>query len=307
MINSLNNSPEESGAPESVWGDLMKEVKFAGDVQSEEEPTKNTESVELATETEEYQKLVGELTEQEAAQEYCDILLQLSLGFESAEGKTSRNATYDEEGRVFIRHASAAYDGEKDRVVAKLWQARTGQKFGFASDHPRGNVGPDGISHYDDPYLDREWSMGIADRIIQAESDWRKAGEDTTIEDEDALHAIGANDRKKLEEFEGGRFGAVRKTLRPGKHEMLTEAARQSATTPAERKTADADKRLQKALEEAYSPDYRYGHHSLDSNDPEYVESVNEEYNNKFFSPENKALIDRAIGLRRRLEAEGKL
>jgi len=301
MNETLNDSPEPN-AGEEVWGELAS-VEYAGDTIDEETPEESAELVEQ-------QKPVGELTPQEAAEEYCSLLLELSNGFESAEGKSSRNAYYDENGELVVRHPLGAYDGDRDRVVAKLWKARTGEKYGYMGDHPRGEEGPDGIEHFDDPYLDREWSMGLADKIIKAESDWRAAGESTTIEDEEDLHAKGAEDKERLDRFEGGAFGGVRKTFMPRRHERLTEAAIESASTPAERATFDADLRLQKALEEAYSPDYGYGHHRLNpehSQDPEYQERANEEYNDKFFSPENKATIDRAIELRRRLESDGEL
>jgi hypothetical protein len=327
MNETLNDNPEPNAA-EDVWKDVA-EVEFAGDAVSEEPETRPDDSSETepsgnilesaietpetpeTPESEEYQKPVGELSRQEAAEEYCDLLYHLSEGFESAEGKTSRNAfSADENGEIAVRHSSGAYSGDRERVVAKLWEARTGEKYTYMHEYPRGEEGPDGIEHYEDPYLDREWSMELADKIIHAESDWRKAGEDTTIEDEETLHAAGERDRKKLEDFEGGALGGIRKTLMPRRHERLTEAALESASTPAERATFDADLRLQKALEEAYSPDYGYGHHRLSpehSQDPEYQERANEEYNDKFFSPENKATIDRAIELRRRLEADGEL
>ena len=244
--------------------------------------TKQTSDITGWDKLGEQEKPVGELSLQEAAEEYLGLLLELSKGFESAEGKTSRVAEYDKNGNIVLHPSNSGYSDPKTRIVAKLWETRTGDKFDSSVYTRSGEIDSDGVSHFKDPYIDRELSIDLADQIISAESDWRAAGEETTIENENKLHA--RNKRK-------GFFSVLRNK-------------NNNPHTPAEDKTFNANYRLQRALEAAYSKDYGYGHHSLSyehSKSPEYQSKTNEEYNQKFFSPQNAPTIDRAIELRRRI------
>lgn len=236
-------------------------------------------------------RLVGEMSKEEATKEYLDILGELSQGFTSAEARASGAANYDENGEL-VAHGRG-YDRTEDRIVEQL-EGRDGEHF------------------------KREWTLGLADDIIRAESDWRKIQDNVDFTKEKAeqdkaeLHLEIARKAAKdrLTEFESGTLGKIRKALRPRKHMQLQNEVmwlnRQEPTkTPSERKAGHANRRLQKALEAAYSEDYGYGHHKLSyehSGDKGYQERTNEEYNRKFFSPENEERIGRAIELRRALE-----
>ena len=235
---------------------------------------------------EESLRQIGEMTKEEASDEYLDILDELSRGFTSAEAKASGPARYDRNGEVVPK--GTGYDGQKNRIVGQL-------------------EGAEG------KHADREWSIAMADEIIRAESDWRKVGEDVDPEKERVardqaklrleIARKGAAD--KLERFETGTFAWFRKLVFRKKHIELQNQVRflqkqEPERTPAERKVDDANARMKKALEAAYSEDYRYGHHQLGHG--RNAEKLNENFNKKFFNEENAEKIERAVALRRHLE-----
>ena len=133
-------------------------------------------------------KPVGELTPEEASKEYLDLLLDLSSNFTSAEGKSSRVASYDMDGHIKVHNRG--YSGEDRRIVGQIYETATGKKFNDERRKYR-----DG--KWEDKYVDRELALSMADDIISAESDWRAAGESTTIEAEQAEKAVLEQERNK--------------------------------------------------------------------------------------------------------------
>lgn len=254
------------------------------------------------------QKSVEELTPEEASKEYLDLLMDLSANFTSAEGKSSRVASYDKNGNVQVHNRG--YSGEDRRIVGQIYETATGKK--FREERSKFNDGK-----WEDKYLDRELALGMADDIISAESDWRAAGESTTIEAEQSekntLEQEKSEAKIKLDKIEHGIFGKLKKAFyvnfRNKEYSRLHNLANRQSQTKAEQNASRANAKLQKALEAAYSEDYGYGHHKLSyehtSRDRSYSDKINSEYNNKFFDKAKKEKIDRAIELRRKLEAEG--
>ena len=254
------------------------------------------------------QKPVEELTPEEASKEYLDLLLDLSANFTSAEGKSSRAAEYDAEGNLHVYNNG--YSGKSDRIVGQLYETATGKNF---RDEERKSNYRDG---WEDNYIDRELTLGMADDIIAAESSWRAAGESTTPEAEQAEKAVLEQERaeakSKLDKIEHGIFGKLKKAFyvnfRNKKYNQIYSLANREPQTAAEQYTEWANAKLQSALEAAYSEDYGYGHHKLSyahtSRDNTYTDKINSEYNDKFFSQDRQAKIDRAVELRRKLRAE---
>lgn len=252
-------------------------------------------------------KPVGELTPEEASKEYLDLLLDLSSNFTSAEGKSSRVASYDMDGHIKVHNRG--YSGEDRRIVGQIYETATGKKFNDERRKYR-----DG--KWEDKYVDRELALSMADDIISAESDWRAAGESTTIEAEQAEKAVLEQERNKakskLDKIEHGLFGGLKKAFyinfRNKEYNRIYSLANRQPQTKAEKATAKADSRMRKALESAYSEDYGYGHHELSyehtSRDDGYADKVNSEYNDRFFDKARQEKIDRAVELRRRLEAD---
>ncbi len=291
---------EDSEEPEKeVWPlqKMFEEGKFEGKSDEKERGSVESErgsvgkehgSVELKSKK---FRPVGEMSKEEATKEYLDILGELSQGFTSAEARASGAANYDENGEL-VAHGRG-YDRTEDRIVEQL-EGRDGEHF------------------------KREWTLGLADDIIRAESDWRKIKDKTTVEAEKLaedqaelkLERARKEAEDKLREFESGAFAGIRKVLRARKHvELQNKVIELRRQTPEQtisaQKAASVNRRMAKALEAAYSEDYGYGHHKLSyehSEDKGYQERVNEEYNRKFFSPENEERIGRAIELRRALE-----
>lgn len=253
------------------------------------------------------QKTVKDLTPEEAAKEYLDLLMDLSANFTSAEGKSSRVATYDKDGNLQVHNRG--YSGEDRRIVGQVYETATGKKF-------RDERGHFEDGKWDDKYIDRELALGMADDIISAESDWRAAGESTTIEAEQSekatLEQEQAEAKGKLEKIEHGIFGKLKKAFyvnfRNKEYNRLYNLANRQPQTKAEQNASKANTRLQKALEAAYSEDYGYGHHKLSyehtSRDGSYSDKINGEYNDKFFNEARKKKIDRAVELRRKLQSE---
>ncbi len=263
----------EAGNQENEWSSL-EAMPEMGDATPEPENEQSSSSEKL--------KPVGELTTEEAGKEYIDLLVELSENFTSAEGRSSRAASPRPDGSVFVY--GQGYSGHEDRVVERI-------------------EGKDGA------HMDREWTLGLADNIIHAESDWRAAGESTTIEEQEEqqgeLDANTARRQARLERFERGFGGRMRQKFFPGKHGRLLAEAENAVRreTEAGQKTKEADEKLKHALEAAYSDEYGYGHHRID--DERKADEVNDEYNEKFFGDEERQRkIDRAVELRRRLVSD---
>lgn len=253
-------------------------------------------------------KSVEELTPEEASKEYLDLLMDLSSNFTSAEGKSSRAAEYDAKGNLQVYNNG--YSGKESRIVGQIYETATGKN--FHDEESNGNY-KDG---WQDKYVDRELALGMADDIISAESDWRAAGESTTIEAEQSEKATLEQEKteakNKLDKIEHGIFGKLKKAFyvnfRNKEYNRLYNLANRQPQTKAEQSASRANAKLQKALEAAYSEDYGYGHHRLSyehtSRDGSYSDKINGEYNDKFFDKARKEKIDRAVELRRKLEAE---
>ena len=252
------------------------------------------------------QEASAEFSPKEASKEYLDLLMDLSANFTSPEGKTSRVARYDEKGEIVVTHQSG-YSGAEKRIVGQLLETATGKNF---NDERKKFDG----EKYEDEYVDRELTLGMADDIIAAELSWRMAGEDTTVDEQEAERAVLAQEqadaKKKLAKIDGGAFGTIKRTLyrifRGKEHARLLNLAMNQPQTEAEKYASAANKKLQKALEAAYSEDYGYGHHRLNRTpDGSYADRVNEEYNNVFFDESRKEKINRAVELRRELLEKG--
>ena len=253
-------------------------------------------------------KAVEELTPEEASKEYLDLLMDLSANFTSAEGKTSRAAEYDARGNLMVYNNG--YSGKERRIVGQIYETATGKK--FKDEELKGNY-KDG---WKDKYIDRELALGMADDIISAELSWRTAGESTTIEAEKAEKATLEQERDeakhKLAKIEHGIFGKIKKAFytnfRSKEYSRLYNLANLQPKTKAEQRTKEANARLQKALEAAYSEDYGYGHHNLNYDhtygDGAYAGKINSEYNDKFFDKARQEKIDRAVELRKKIIAE---
>ena len=266
------------------------------------------EAVEPSTKLELLSKKpVEELTPKEASKEYLDLLMDLSADFTSAEGKSSRVASYDENGNLVIHNNG--YSGENRRIVGQLLETATGKN--FQEEKYKLENGK-----WEDEYVDRELALAMADDIITAESDWRLVADSTSIEDEqaekEALIQEKDKAKKKLSRIERGPFGGLKKGLYRGlrkeKYDELYATANREPRTKAENSAYDANAKLQRALETAYSKDYGYGHHRLDDErtrrDGVYADQVNGEFNETFFAKEKQEKIDRAVEIRRKLEAD---
>ena len=267
-------------------------------------------SLEDVSETTE-EKSVEELTAQEASKEYLELLMDLSSNFTSVEGKNSRVATRDEDGNENIRGRS--YD-QAYKVFKPIYETATGKQYYEELDKHYAEHGTE-EKRWDDEYLDRELSLRLADSIISAESDWRAAGESTTIEAEEAERAALEKEHvdavDKLSKMNRGVFGKIKKGLysifRGKEYSRLVNVASGRRETAAEKNARLANRNLESALRHAYSEDFEYGHHSLSydhSHDENYKDKIDEEYNNKFFDESRKEKINRAVELRRKLVAD---
>ena len=259
-------------------------------------------------------KAVEELTPKEASKEYLDLLMDLSSNFTSAEGKSSRAASYDKNGNIA---GGNTYSGGEKRIVGQIYETATGKKF---RDEERNVKIVSGVGKkWDDKYVDRELAIGMADDIISAESDWRAVGESTNIEAEQQEKATiereKAEAKAKLDKLEHGVFSKLKKALfksfRGKEYDRLYNTANRKVQTSAEARTTVANARLQEALRQAYSEDYGYGHHDLNYNHTYTATGraeaarMDDEFNEQFFDKTRQEKIDRAIELRRKLEADG--
>lgn len=270
-MNSGEQVDSQGGANYEQWASLSAEP-FAGD---ELEETK-----ELETTAPEKLKPVGELSESEAAQEYLDLLVDLSNNFTSPEGKASGAAIMKRNGEIEVRD-SRGYD-RSDRV-ARYLLAKTGTEFDTPNDfYDSGN-----------PYVERAHSMTLADNILRGEQRYRKA------------QAENIRTQQELEDFQQN-VRPTQKSSRWRRHEqrVLNDAAARSRQQ-AIAETADSNQIIQEALMNAYSPDYYYGHHRLNTehaNDAAYIDKVNEEYNQMFFGGDREEKVSRALELREKLQ-----
>jgi hypothetical protein len=251
------------------------------------------------------QEVSAEFSPEEASREYLDLLMDLSGNFTSPEAKTSRVAEYNRDGEITV--VNSGYSGSEHRIVGQLLETATGKKF---NEERRKFDG----EKYDDEYMDRELALGMADDIIEAELEWREAGEGTTVDEQEAERAVLAQEHKdaknKLAKIGRGPFGGIKtaffKLFRGKEYRRLVSITAAPPQTEAEKFASSANRKLQKALEAAYSEDYGYGHHHLKHTpDGSYADRVNEEYNNAFFDDSRKEKIDRAVELRRKLREEG--
>lgn len=261
-------------------------------------------------------KAVEELTPKEASKEYLDLLMDLSSNFTSAEGKSSRAANYDKNGNIIS--GNTAYSGGEKRIVGQIYETATGKNYRNEKAHSN-TMDDNGVRKWDDKYVDRELSISMADNIISAESDWRAVGESTNIEAEQQEKATiereKAEAKAKLDKLEHGVFGKLKKALfksfRGKEYDRLYNTANRKVQTSAEARTTVANARLQEALRQAYSEDYGYGHHDLNYNHTHTASGraeaarMDDEFNEQFFDKTRQEKIDRAIELRRKLEADG--
>lgn len=304
MSESLKNNLENNvSSVENRW-ETLNTVEFKGNTEREKPTAKKSEHLAVLK-VEKPLTPVSELSLEDASKEYLKLLQELSNNFTSPEGKTSRvGGDMENLGHLHYSGGGAATGGD---IVKNVLKTATGEDIDRQEREIR-----DAKNIKAGSVIDRRMSMNMADAIISAESDWRSAGEtpEATIKAEQNAKAREVADAKaKLEKFEHGFGGKIRKTLFKRRHQGLQVELHnaENRPTPTERATKEANAKLSKALEAAYSEDYNYGHHRLSydhSRDRGYQERVNEDYNNIFFSEERKQKIDRAIELRRRLEAE---
>lgn len=274
-MNSGEQIDNQGGMNYDQWAALSEEP-FAGDIS--EEP----KDPEMTATMPENLKPVGELSEGEAAQEYLDLLVDLSSNFTSPEGKTSGMAVLKKNGEIEVRDPRG-YD-RSDRLARSLL-AKTGTEFDNANDfYNSGN-----------PYVERAHSMTLADNILRGEQRYRKA------------QAESVRTQQELQDFQQNvKLDSLsQKDLPWYKHtrHMLEESAAR-ARQEASAESADSNQIIQDALMNAYSPDYYYGHHRLNAehvNDTAYIDKVNEEYNQMFFGGNREEKVARALELREKL------
>lgn len=250
-------------------------------------------------------KPVDELTPEAATKEYLDLLMDLSANFTSDEGRESRVAARDKDGKLVIMNRG--YSG--DFQFAKGMLERAGMEF------TEGTSGSfqEGDFHYDDKYLDRAHTLKMVDGILGSEEAWRGAGEAFEEANTEAIDAEAA--LAKFQE-EDGKKGVLKKLFTFGKRrkerkqlEARVEQA-QAAKHKAEMLSVQANRSLEQGLNSAYSEDYGYGSHELSyehRRDEKYKDEINRKYNEEFFGaddPERQAKIERALELRKKVMAK---
>ncbi len=245
---------------------------------------------------------VEELSEKDAAQEYLDLLMDLSSGFTSPEGKASRVVAKERDGSERI--IGRGYDTDSRFAEPLLARATSKEELKAIKQRDREGLmkgefrDPSGAISSNE-YLDRAHSLKLADSILSAEASWRRGGEmfdqEKYDEAKNALEAYKEKDSKKF---------FLTKLFTRGKRKRELAALEQTYAEAGKglKVTADADRSLQGALSEAYDEEYGYGSHKeAYGTTTEEKSARNEKFNNQFFSKENQEKIERAIALRDKL------
>lgn len=316
----MENSGEDSSENQETGWESVAKVEF-----NEKETTEPTSEQEKIAEEDDGRKAqqlavlrekitkpkpVEELSEKDAAQEYMDLLLDLSSNFTSAEGRLSRAAKVDKDGNAQVSNRGYSNDRDMVEVLAK----KAGYEMDWSDDSKKEGVTLQDF-HYNNPYADRALAMKMADKILFAQQAWRDGGEafgdakQDVVAAEAALHEFQETDEKKswLKKL---LTSQKRKQERQSLERRLVSA--RAKLKGAEDRTHFGNRGIYDALNQAYSEDYGYGHHSLSyehEQDKGYKEKANVEYNQRFFGyddPERQAKVERALELRKKLNKNQK-
>lgn len=171
-----NEGEKVADGAEKSWESLV-EVELASPKESEPVAGENEESKEqakaerLAALREQMTgpKPVEELSDEDATKEYLDLLLDLSAGFTSMEGKLSRVAARDKDGNIVVMNRG--YSGDYAFTEGLMKQA------GMEVDEMTSGSFQEGDFHYDNEYLDRAHTLTMVDGILKSEEAWRGAGD----------------------------------------------------------------------------------------------------------------------------------
>ncbi len=291
MSETLNPKSESLALmpSENQW-DTLKDEPFAGERNAE------------------IYRPVGEMEKSEIAREYLDLLHDLSDNFTSPEAVNS--AVVNPDGTVRDRRG---YSGDQE-FVKNLYQ-----KNGLELDESNnleelqgtGQNVPGEALHYENEDLDRAHTLKIVDKILSGEQSWRDAGEEYEKVQATLTSAVEKLKQLQTEQKSKGFFDRLKSALsfrEQTKEINAIIANAQEYLSRAERKSQNSNQTLARSLGVAYSPDYHYGHHSLNyehGRDQEYQEQINEEYNDKFFGaddPTRSEKINRAIELRKAMK-----
>ncbi|MBR5408580.1 hypothetical protein IK112_01370 [Candidatus Saccharibacteria bacterium] len=306
MTETLKNSETSHNSVSTKWEQLSA-VKFnEAPKQFEKEQNNKEENTVEKTEQlmllkqrakEKAKKPANEMSLEEVSSEYLDILMDLGENFTSPEGKTSRRV--GEHGEIkFGRGYSDASGGMRNLIEA------TGKDIDFGDN---GAKDADNF-HYNNKYMDRGINLKMVDNIIRSESKWRKYGEEFAIANEQLGKAESALKEFANNEKQMGIFKRIFTIGKRNKEKKALQAEVEKARNTRDRvKKASvyANVSLREGLNNAYSEDYRQGHHKLSfehSQEKGYADRMNEEYNEKFFSKDRIDKINRAIELRKQLQ-----
>lgn len=276
---NIGNSAEQIGSGEKTdWDTVKDEVQFAGE-------SSDNKKVEARSNSQEKEKPVGELTHDEASKEYLDVLMQLSANFTSPEAKASNavreNGTLDPRG---------AYDyGKSGSMSFEAIKSLTSSE-------------DSSLSATSAIFKKREYTLHLADRIIDEETQWREVSAEEVKETKDALNKesyimgrLEDGDKKYAGKDDGnysrkGYEGHLEK--KEEQQHKLEKAREKYIDMLAE--TGKINDRLGRAIDMAYNEDHNWMNHETNT-------AKSEEYNQRFFSPDREGMIDRAIELRKRL------
>lgn len=263
----------ESGAENQKMQDVAEGVPAETDLAMQ-----RLAVVKAAKET---KKPVAEMSSQEIAREYLDVLRGLGENFTSPEGKSGKVVLGD--GTVTERN----YAGDKE-FVERIY----------------GLGGMKGEETAED--LDKALNLRMVDSILESEQKWRDAGEEHAAAEETIAKSEERLEKLAKEGKSMGLLGKLRTfgARRKEKKELQAKIMQaQAAINKADIKTKKSDQKLGENLRAAYSEDYHYGSHqdSLEHRrDKEHQEQTNEAHNQTFFEG-HEAEIKRAIELRKAL------
>lgn len=262
-----------------------------------------TESLSTIPAPEAAQTTEQEPSTTELMQEYLALLHELSAGFTSKEAVAS--AVVSEDGMVRDRRG---YSGDQ-KFIRRLYQIGKmplDESSNYDEWHASGQVDQSDL-HYTNPDLDRAHTLRMVDDLLKSEASWREAGQDFATAQTEVARAETELEKataaaKAMPFPERALTFFSRRKQRKVLQQNLQQA--QERRSRAELTTQRSNQSITNTLNAAYSPDYHYGHHSLDyqhAQSEEYKASTNTDYNERFFSAENQAKINRAIELRKLL------
>lgn len=262
MSEKLKNN-DEILLPKSEVGELramelleeLNEAKVDQDGSGQTEKLRQ-EAYDLAMATAQevvLEKPVEEMTKEEIGQEYLGILKDLSANFDqSKEGRYGNDI---------------AYIAAHDKSLIKKYDGENAIK------NSTSNL------------------LSTADRIIEAENEWREAG-DRVKKIEQRLADI-EKEKQSMGFFERLLSARARREETGNLHFDLYNGRRS---------VNEANRRLRDELDAAYSPDNFYQHRPTNKE----KDSRSEEFNEKFFSNDRIQKINRAIELRKEFNSKKK-